>query len=242
MAEPWRTGTVIKIENETGTTRRYWIQVNELEHFNFLPGQFVTLDLPIHEKLNKRWRSYSIASEPDGTNVFELVIVLLEGGAGTTYLFNNVTVGHQLSLRGPQGIFVLPTQIDRDLYLICTGTGIAPFRSMVHHIKRFDIQYQHIYLIFGCRTRGDVLYCKELKELEKDLPRYQYLTTCSREDTSLTTVMHGYVHKVYEDLLAIEKPPAYFYLCGWKNMIDEAKERIQALGYSRKDIHLEVYG
>jgi len=149
--QPWRTGTVIRIENETANTRRFWIRVDELDAFDFEPGQFVTLDLPIHEKPNKRWRSYSIASWPDGTNVFELVIVLLDGGAGTTWLFQNVEVGSTLTLRGPQGVFTLPDPIDRDLFLICTGTGIAPFRSMSHHLINHQIPYQNIYLIFGCR-------------------------------------------------------------------------------------------
>ena len=85
--QPWRKGTVIKIENETADTKRFWIQVPELESFDFTPGQFVTLDLPIHEKPNKRWRSYSIASWPDGTNVFELVIVLDKNGLGTPLPF-----------------------------------------------------------------------------------------------------------------------------------------------------------
>ena len=39
-----------------------------------------------------------------------------------------------------------------------------------------------------------------------------------------------------------ELPPANFYLCGWKAMIDEAKQRIQGLGYDRKAIHQELYG
>src|SRR5919206_422336 len=124
MLEPWRTGTVIKIEQATPSTRRYWIQIPELERFDFKPGQFVTLDLPIHEKKNKRWRSYSIASWPDGTNVFELLIVLLEGGAGTTWIFNEVKEGAELILRGPQGVFTLPPELDHDIFLICTGTGI----------------------------------------------------------------------------------------------------------------------
>ena len=129
--EPWRTGTVIRIEDATYNTKRFFIQVNELESFDFKAGQFVTLDLPIHEQKNKRWRSYSIASWPDGTNVFELLIVLLEDGAGTTYLFNEVTVGSELTFRGAQGVFTLPENIDKDLFFICTGTGIAPFRSML---------------------------------------------------------------------------------------------------------------
>src|SRR6476660_3536012 len=147
MLEPWRTGKVIKIEDATPTslTKRFWIQVPEVENFNFKPGQFVTLDLPIHEQKNKRWRSYSIASWPDETNVFELLIVLLEGGAGTTYLFNEIKEGSELTLRGPQGVFTLPDPIEKDLYFICTGTGIAPFRSMVNHIKLHSVPHKNIY-------------------------------------------------------------------------------------------------
>src|SRR5882724_5491092 len=105
--QPWRSGKVIRIEDETYNTRRYWIEIPELTDFDFQPGQFVTLDLPIHEKVNKRWRSYSIASWPDNTNVFELIIVLLEGGAGTQYLFNQVKLGSEITFRGPQGVFIL---------------------------------------------------------------------------------------------------------------------------------------
>src|SRR6476469_7136454 len=149
--QPWRKGIVTRIENETYNTRRFWIQIPELERFDFTPGQFVTLDLPIHEKPAKRIRSYSIASWPDGTNVIELLIVLLEGGAGTTYLFNQVNEGSELTLRGPQGVFILPANIDKDLFLICTGTGVAPFRAMVHYILLHKVPHKNIYLIFGCR-------------------------------------------------------------------------------------------
>ena len=105
MLQPWQTATVIKIEQQTYNTRRFFIQMPDATSFDFKPGQFVTLDLPIHEKPNKRLRSYSIASWPDGSNVFELCIVLLDGGAGTTYLFNEIKEGSQLTLRGPVGVF-----------------------------------------------------------------------------------------------------------------------------------------
>ena len=140
--QPWRTGKVIRIENETPNTRRFWIQIPELEKFDFIPGQFITLDLPIHEKPNKRIRSYSIASWPDGTNVLELVIVLLEGGLGTNYLFNHIDVGSDLTLRGPQGVFTLDEEdLQKEIFMICTGTGIAPFRSMANYkmIKKSGI-------------------------------------------------------------------------------------------------------
>jgi len=254
MLQPWQTGKVIKIENETESTRRFWIQLPALESFEFKPGQFVTFDLPVHEKPAKRLRSYSIASWPDGTNVFELVIVLLEGGAGTHYLFNEIGVGSELTVRGPQGVFVLPEKIERDLFFICTGTGIAPFRSMAHHILNHQIPHQDIYLIFGCRKFADALYGPEMKELASRDPNFHYIPTFSRETADQSnTFRTGYVHPVYEEICrqnnqpngsieGVNRRPASFFLCGWKNMIDEAKQRIQALGYDRKSIHQELYG
>ncbi len=249
MVPAWQIGKVIRIENETPATRRFWIEIQETARFDFKPGQFVTLDLPIHEQRNKRWRSYSIASWPDGTNVIELIIVQLDGGLGTEYLFNEVKVGSELNLRGPQGVFVLPETIDRDLFFICTGTGIAPFRSMVHHILINNIPHNNIYLLFGCRKIEDLLYGDELRELEEKVSSFRYLPTFSRETPGEHLVRTGYVHAIYEEIINARKQeagmhlhPAKFYLCGWKNMIDEAKRRILAFGYDKKDIHLELYG
>ncbi len=255
MVQPWQTGKVIRIENATALTRRFWIELASGEPFHFEPGQFVTLDLPIHEKPSRRWRSYSIASWPDGSAVFELVIVLLEGGAGTKYLFEEVGVGSEITLRGPQGNFTLPVPVEKDLFLICTGTGIAPFRSMVNHILNHNLAHRDIYLIFGCRRLGDALYQKEMEDLEIKLTGFQYLPVFSREvpENREHLIRTGYVHAVFEEICKMKRKtesmgaefiihPASFYLCGWKVMIDEAKKRIVDLGYDRKAIHLELYG
>lgn len=236
---PWQKGKVIRIENETAATKRFWIQATETDNFDFKPGQFVTLDLPIHEKVNKRWRSYSIASWPDGSNVYELIIVLLKDGAGTSYLFNEINVGSEIIFRGALGVFTLKeTNLDKDLFLICTGTGIAPFRSMAHHIKNHNIPHKNIYLLFGTRKKSDLLYYEELKQLQEELPGFHYIPTLSREEWEGRT---GYVHPIYEELCA-NKQEANFFLCGWKAMIDETKKRIMEMGYDKKAIHQELYG
>ena len=238
MVPQWQTGIVQRMEQTTANTRRYWIALEE-QTFNFKPGQFVTLDLPIHEQRNKRWRSYSIASMPDKSNVIELVIVYVEGGAASKYIFDEVKEGSVFTLRGPQGVFVLPDEIaEKDVYMICTGTGIAPFRSMLHYINYHQLPHKQIYLLFGTRTREDLLYADEMRELESMLPAFTYRPVLSREEWEGDT---GYVHAIYEKL-CVNKQPSYFMLCGWRAMIDEAKERIQKMGYDKKDIHLEIYG
>lgn len=249
MLQPWRTGTVIRIMDETPTTRRFWIEIAELERFDFQPGQFVTIDLPIHEKPNKRWRSYSIASGPSQDNVFELVIVRMQDGAGTAYLFEEVIEGTQLKVRGPQGVFVLQQPVATDIMLICTGTGIAPFRSMLQYIESEQLPHGLVDLVFGTRTQADLLYRKEMEALENTLSGFRYHPVLSREDWSGN---RGYVHSVYQRLLAERKQaaglaegerlPVQFYLCGWRNMIDESKQWLLDQGYGKQDIILEIYG
>jgi ferredoxin-NADP reductase len=182
------------------------------------------------------------------------VIVLLDGGAGTKFLFEEIQVGSSLTFRGPLGSFILPTPLEKDIFLICTGTGIAPFRSMVHHILNHNLVHQNIYLIFGCRRLGDALYQKEMEELELNLTGFQYLPVFSREvpENREHLIRTGYVHAVFEEICKRNKNfitsgqennyLPFFYLCGWKVMIDEAKKRIVDLGFDRKSIHLELYG
>lgn len=238
MLPQWQRGIVRRIESVGPATRRFFIELPEVPVFAYKPGQFVTLDLPIHEQRNRRWRSYSIASAPDGSNVIELTIVLLDGGAGTTYMFERISEGSELTLRGPHGIFVLPEPIDEELFLVCTGTGIAPFRSMVRHLADHPRPHAPIHLIFGCRGHIDLLYHQELRDLEKELPGFHYHPTLSREAWDGDC---GYVHPVYERLCEARQP-AQFMLCGWKAMVDEARDRILAMGYEKKRVHLELYG
>jgi CDP-4-dehydro-6-deoxyglucose reductase len=109
---------------------------------------------------------------------------------------------------------------------------------MMNHIKYNKIPFYKIHLVFGCRRKTDLLYYNELKDLERQFHAFHYHPTLSREDWD---GYKGYVHPIYEHLCK-DKPDAQFFLCGWKNMIDEAKQRILAMGYDKKAIHQELYG
>ncbi len=109
---------------------------------------------------------------------------------------------------------------------------------MVNYIHLHNIPHKEIYLIFGCRTKDALLYYNEMKELETKMPGFHYIPTLSREQWEGKS---GYVHALYEELCS-NKPPVNFYLCGWKGMIDEAKQRILDMGYDKKNIHQEIYG
>ncbi len=236
----WYEGKIIKIEQETPQTRRFWLKVEAETPFIFRAGQFITMDLPISERRTKRWRSYSIASAPDATNILEFCIVHLEKGAGTTYLFEEATVGTSIQFKGPDGAFYLPENIEKDLVFICTGTGIAPFRSMLVDLMQQKKEHQNLHLIFGTRTADGILYQTELEELALANPAFTFDVALSRE--TIEGTHSGYVHQIYQNQYATVRPNVVFYLCGWSNMIDEAVANLLAMGYDRTQIKFELYG
>ncbi|HFA52049.1 MAG TPA: FAD-dependent oxidoreductase [Bacteroidetes bacterium] len=247
----WYDSRVIKIEEQTPTTKRFWVEVEGVDSFAFKAGQFVTMDLPIGERRRQRWRSYSIANAPDGTKVLEFCIVRLEGGAGTTYFFEEVGTGTPIRFKGPAGSFVLPEKIEQELVFICTGTGVAPFRSMIHDLHNRGEDGHSIHLIFGTRFNENILYQKEFAELAEKMPGFRYDICLSRESELLPCLpsglsfglRKGYVHPVYLEQYKEVKPGRLFYLCGWKEMIDEAVANLtKKLGYDRKQVKYELYG
>jgi ferredoxin-NADP reductase len=240
MAYQFYTAEVTNIIDESHNTKRFFFRIPEMQDFKYGAGQFVMLDLPIDSKI--KTRSYSIASAPNGTNTLELLISLNAEGLGTPYLFNNIKVGSQLPLSQPAGKFMQPTftSIDIDICMICTGTGIAPFRAFLHDIKNREVPHKNIDLIFGSRFEKDLLYREEMEELADTIKGFRYTTVLSREDSPAYTGEKGYVHQVYEKLYA-DKRPALFYLCGWKVMIKEARDKLQAMGYDKKAIKFELY-
>jgi len=235
----WYNSTLIKIEKTTSTTWRFWLKVDELDKIDFRAGQFITMDLPIHERRRKRWRSYSIANPPNEQNVIELAIAYYEGGLASEYLFKEIKEGDTITFKGPDGAFYLPKNIETDLVFVCTGTGVAPFRSMIGDLEKRGFDQRNIHLIFGTRYENSILYREEFEQLAEKYPNFDYTIALSREEN--WTGVKGYVHQVYEERYQ-DKPDTRFYLCGWQYMVDEARERLTKMGFDKTKVFYELYG
>ena len=241
MLQTFQPSFIKEIIHHTDHIRSFILEVPSMERFDFIPGQFVTIELPISERRSQRLRSYSIASAPNGTNTFELLISHKAGGAGTTYLFEQGVAGLEISFRGPAGSFVLPESLERDICMICTGTGIAPFRSQIVQLLKSGEPTRNIHLVFGARHLQDAIYYDEFTQLAKEHPHFGYHVALSREHNSGWTGHQGYVHDLYTEVSNNGKTDVDFYLCGWKQMIHDAREKIAQLGYGTDRVHLESY-
>lgn len=240
MPTAWYNGEVVEIIDETPFVKRYFLKVKDTENFTFKAGQFITLDLPVSDKRINRWRSYSIANAPNDDNIVELCIVRKYDGIGSSYLFEDIVVGSEIKFKGPDGNFILPEKISNtNLVLICTGTGIAPFRSMIHEIKNKKLSYNSLHLIFGARMETDILYREELENL--DLPNFKFSVALSRDEN--WQGHKGYVHEIYRQEYADYNEKNKFLICGWTAMIDQTVENlILKLGYDKSQVLYELYG
>lgn len=239
----WKPAIIRRIEQRTPTVRSFWLELPDRECLDFRPGQFLTLDLPIGETRRDGWRSYSIAAAPDGSNQAELCIVKLPGGKGTGFLFDEASVGTEVLTKEPGGVFTLPATLTQDIVMICTGTGVAPFRAMLQ--ERLAVESVNFHLIFGCRTAADILYLHEFAAMARRHDNFTYSVALSREDNvsfAGVTTSRGYVHPVYEKAYAEVRDDVKFYLCGWAVMVDEAKKRLLDMGYPAGQIVEELYG
>jgi CDP-4-dehydro-6-deoxyglucose reductase len=242
MAWKWYDAQVADIADLTPNTKSFWLRIDGQDPLDFRAGQFITLDLPIHEKRHKRWRSYSIANLPGENGLIELCIVRMAEGAGTNYLFNDLQVGDKVRFKGPDGNFIIsPEMLDKEIIMLCTGTGVAPFRSMLLDLQHQGTFRRPIHLIFGTRTEQDILYREEFEKLAREQPRFQYTVALSRDRH--WDGVKGHLHQVYLNAYQNVRQDRLFLICGWSKMIDEAVENlIIRLGYDKTQVRYELYG
>jgi CDP-4-dehydro-6-deoxyglucose reductase len=235
----WNTGIIDEIVDVAEGYRTISLKTEGSHEEAFRAGQFITMDLPIGEKRLERWRSYSIANLCESETI-ELCISRVPKGSASTYLFDQVERGSSITYKGPLGAFVLPSEMPSTLIMICTGTGVAPFRSMIQAIANRSVVNTEVHLVYGTRTAESILYEEEFIELEQCCNWFNYHVALSREPYK---GYQGYVHNVYYRISTCEQGDTKYYLCGWQNMIDEAVDKLtNDMKVDKKNIYYELYG
>ena len=230
---------LVEIIKETKSNWRFIFEDPLYDELNYTSGELVQLCMKPGLE-GSAVRNYSVASWPDGTNKFELIVTYLKGGAMSEYLFKEAKVGDEFVYRGPMGSFVLPEKIDRDIFFVSTGSGISPFRSMINYVAENGIKTKDIKLFFGTRTQEDICYWDEMKLLEQIIPNFEFIPVLSREEWKGKT---GYVHEHYLDLIDSRKDKPLIYYCGWDRMIREGRKHLDERGFKMiKDIRVEIFG
>ena len=269
MSDSALNATIVQRDdlNEYLTVVRVRPDSGELPAFE--PGQFVTLGLVRESEGDQRPKSgssrkprvrmvkrpYSIASAPTGVDYLEFLIILVERGRLTTRLWD-VSVGGRVWLDSRiLGDFTLARATpDKDLVAISTGTGIAPFISMLRHYRGKG-RWRRFVVINGVREVGDLAYRNELEAITREDASVIYIPVVSRGSEGLAwDGLRGRVpmtleRAAYRDLVGAPLDPdhCHVFLCGNPQMIQDVEVVLAARGFVTQtksvagNLHYERY-
>jgi ferredoxin-NADP reductase len=129
----------------------------------------------------------------------------------------------------------------RDTIFIATGTGIAPFRSMLHWLLADELRHQgkNFWLVFGNRTEKDIYYHDEFLRLSEQCANFHYLPTLSRGAPDWVG-LRGYVQE-HVPAVVQGRTGMHAYICGLDKMIKANRELLKSLDWDRKSILYEKY-
>jgi ferredoxin-NADP reductase len=219
-------------------TKHLQFEIEEVPHFEFNAGQFVSMQTE-HEG-REITRAYSIASAPARNRLFDVCLNRVQDGFFSNYLCD-LQEGATVKFHGPHGYFVLKNPI-RDSIFIGTGTGIAPLRGMLQHLFATPARNEghEFWLIFGVRKQSDLYYNDEFTQLEREYPNFHYIPTLSRPDQDWTGA-RGYVQDHVREI-AKQRRDMDAYICGLKNMVMANRDLlVKEIGWDRKSVLYERY-
>jgi ferredoxin-NADP reductase len=235
MARLIRSGSLSPI------TKHLEFEIMGAARFGFVPGQWLSLKhkKPGASDAEEITRAYSIASPPSGDNRFALCLNRVQEGFMSNFLCD-MNEGQEISCQGPFGDFVLRPPI-RDTIFISTGTGIAPFRSMLHWLLADPARHEgkQLWLLFGNRTEPDIYYHHEFLQLAAAHATFHYCPTLSR-GAETWTGLRGYVQE-HVPGVASGRTDMHAYICGLDKMVKANRDLLKSLGWDRKSIRYEKY-
>jgi ferredoxin-NADP reductase len=219
-------------------TKHLELEVTGVTHFGFVPGQWLSVktNTPDGEEMT---RAYSIASPPSENGQVAFCLNRVQDGFMSNHLCD-LAEGEKITFQGPFGDFILRPPL-RDTVFIATGTGIAPFRSMLHWLLADSGHHQgrQFWLLFGARTEQDIYYRDEFEQLAAKHNNFRFLPTLSRAGDDWKG-LRGYVQQHLGEIVGM-RTDMHAYICGLDKMVTANRELLKNLGWDRTSIRYEKY-
>lgn len=218
---------VKNIKWETKDT--FTLIVEPQQKFSFKPGQFCFLRLN-RNKLYAR-HPFTISSAPED----KYLNFTIKNTGRFTQTASELKEGEEIIIDGPLGIFTLE-DIKKDLVFIAGGVGITPFMSIIKHMVRREAK-NDITLLYGSRTERDIIFKKELENINEDWLKKVFVLSGESSDR----YEEGYIDKEIIEKYVKDTNNAVFYICGPEPMKNKIEEILKEMGVKKQNIKIESF-
>jgi propane monooxygenase reductase subunit len=226
---------VVSREAVTHDMRHLVLRLIEPAEIKFFPGQYLDIAIPGTDTV----RSFSMANTSSRGGLLEFVIKIYPDGQFSRFLAEKLAAGDRLDLTGPFGVFTL-REGEADLVFVGGGAGMAPILSLLRAMAERGLSRKATFF-YGARTRADLCFEPELRELEAGLPGFRYIPALSEPgpdegwdgETGLITDV---VQRLASNLTG-----AHAYVCGPPPMVEAALPLLTRLGVEEKRVYYDKF-
>lgn len=229
----------IKQETANAVSVVFDIPENLKSEFNFIAGQYITLQKELNDSAIRR--AYSICSTPESGEI-RVAIKAVENGTFSVYATSDLKEGDVIEISAPEGRFLLTPEANKNYIGFAAGSGITPILSMVKSVLENDSSSTFT-LVYGNKSVADAIFYDELVALSSSYPNFNLEFVFSRERNE--NGKFGRIDKGMTNLFIKNKYKETSFdaafLCGPEAMINTVSDTLQENGFAYENIHFELF-
>ncbi len=229
----------LSVTPETSDVMTFLFRSEEPNWFRYMPGQFVTLELPVGNEV--LLRTYTLSSSPSRPYALSVTVKAQANSIGTRWMFDNLKPGMKIRALGPFGDFSYVKHPGDKYLFISAGSGITPMMSMVRDMS--DRAPQSDIAFLNCsRSPSDIVFRHELEYLARFMPKLSLgfiVEKCGRTD--LWSGLKGMVDKAKIALLAPDFMDRTVFCCGPEPFMTAVRSLLEASGFDMSRYHQESF-
>lgn len=241
--QPWKDSELLEcamVVPETTDTATFTFRAPSGAWFDYKPGQFITLDLPVPG--GNVQRTYTISSSPSRPLSISVTVKAQPGSEGGRWMLDHLKPGMEIKAYGPSGIFHNRCETGKKYLFISAGSGITPMMSMTTWAwdsgEMPDIAFVH-----AARSPGDIIFRQRLEGMADRVPGLKLHFTVEEADPFKSWYGYrGRLHQIMLGLMASDYLEREVYCCGPEPFMQAVRDMLVALGYDMEHYHQESFG
>lgn len=247
-AEPWQDSEPLEcamVVPETSDTATFTFRAPSGAWFDYQPGQFVTLDLPVDPAKGAAGnvqRTYTISSSPSRPLSISVTVKAQKDSIGTRWMLDHLKPGMRIRAFGPSGIFSFLRHPAKKYLFISAGSGITPMMSMTTWAwdsgEMPDIAFVH-----AARRPSEIIFRERLEQFANRVPGLQLRFSVEEPDPFRSWPgYHGRLNQIMLGLMAPDYLEREVFCCGPEPFMQAVREMLISLGYDMEQYHQESFG
>ena len=231
----------VMVMPETANAKTFFFKAADDQWFRYLPGQFITLELPTENGILRR--SYTLSTTPSRPLSIGITVKRQpDGQGGSTWLLDNLKLGDSLKAYGPFGIFSCRTHPAKKYLFISSGSGVTPMISMLRWLYDYSVHTDVAFI--NCAARpSEILFRDEVEHMSKRDPDIKVSWVVRDTDRyDVWTGFQGRLNHLMLELIAPDFASREIFCCGSEGFMQSVRDVLHAEDFDMTHYHEESFG